>query len=63
MLVSEMKPNEEILSLLEGSSNVYLVGCNGCADVCRTGGPAVVAEFEENHRENGKNVAGSIHVD
>ncbi|MGQ9575001.1 MAG: methylenetetrahydrofolate reductase C-terminal domain-containing protein [Thermoguttaceae bacterium] len=63
MLVSEMKPTAEILSLLEGVGRIYLVGCNGCADVCKTGGPEVTAAAARTLAEHGKTVAGLTNVD
>ena len=38
MLVSQQKPIEEIIEMVDGEKNVFLVGCNGCAEVCETGG-------------------------
>lgn len=63
MLVSEMKPKEEILDLLEGAQTVYLVGCNGCSDVCETGGPEVTLTAGRTLARQGKTVAGTTHVD
>lgn len=62
MLVSELKPKNEILGLTEDCKSIYLVGCNGCSDVCRTGGPAVVEQFEEALKEN-KKICGVTNVD
>ncbi len=63
MLVSEMKPHEEVLTLLKGSDNVYLVGCNGCAEVCQTGGPEVAAELADKLQKDGKVIAGTTNID
>ena len=63
MLVSEMKPPEEILELLEGIENVFLVGCNGCSDVCETGGPEVMANTAKSLEGQGKRIAGMTNAD
>lgn len=63
MLVSELKPTEEILDLLEGIENVYLVGCNGCSDVCETGGPEVTSNTGRTLEGKGKAIAGTTNVD
>ena len=38
MIVAELKPIEEILSSIENSERVLLVGCGGCVSVCSSGG-------------------------
>lgn len=63
MLVSEMKPMEEILGLLEGVQNVYLVGCNGCAEVCGSAGHDVTCRVAESLEEHGKRVTGIANID
>jgi ferredoxin len=63
MLVSELKPTEEVLDLLEGLESLYLVGCNGCSDVCKTGGPDVVATVGKTLMEQGKTIIGTTNVD
>ena len=37
MMVSELKPIEEILGFLEGEERIFLLGCNGCAAASKTG--------------------------
>ncbi len=58
-----MKPNEEILALLDGSKKVFLVGCGGCADVCKTGGEEDVAAAAAALKKAGKTIAGSTTID
>lgn len=38
MIVAERKPIEEIISLIDGSGKVLLLGCNECVTVCEAGG-------------------------
>jgi ferredoxin len=38
MIIAERKPIEEILSFIEDSSRVLVVGCRGCVTVCNSGG-------------------------
>ena len=63
MLVSEQKPFEEILGYLAGESKVFLVGCNGCAEACHTGGRTQVLEMKARLEGAGKQVTGLTVVD
>lgn len=63
MLVSELKPKEEIMGYLNGESKVFIVGCKGCAEVCQTGGEAQVAEMKQTLEKAGKTVTGHAAVD
>lgn len=63
MLVSELKPMEEILGLLEGVQTVYLVGCNGCAEVCATAGHNVTSQAADTLEGHGKRVMGIANWD
>ena len=58
MLVSELKPFEEILSYLHDETKLFLVGCNGCAEASHTGGRDQVLEMKAMLEEQGKEVAG-----
>ena len=63
MIVSAPKPWEEILGYLDGENNIFLLGCNGCAQASGTGGPAEVAEMWQKLEEVGKKVAGTMVID
>jgi len=63
MLISELKPMAEILTCLEGENSVFIVGCKGCAEVCKTGGEAEVAEMKQQLEQEGKVITGSAVVD
>jgi hypothetical protein len=63
MLISEQKPFEEILSLLDGEKAVFLIGCKGCAEGCETGGEKEVLEMKQRLEEQGKAVTGFSLID
>jgi len=63
MLISEQKSLEEILSYLDGETNVFLIGCKGCAEGWQSGGEKQVAEMGKALREQGKTITGSAVVD
>ena len=63
MIVSEQKPWEEILGYLDGENNIFILGCNGCAQSSGTGGPVQVEEMGKKLEEAGKKVAGSMVID
>ncbi|MBW1800664.1 MAG: methylenetetrahydrofolate reductase C-terminal domain-containing protein [Deltaproteobacteria bacterium] len=50
------KPFKEIMDSLEGYEKIAVIGCNGCAKVCMTGGDEQVAELAEKLRNQGKKV-------
>ena len=47
MLITENKPMEEILKYLEGENKIFLVGCKGCAEGCKTGGEPQVRDMKQ----------------
>jgi len=63
MILSKQKPWEEISSYLDGENNIFILGCNGCAQASGTGGPAQVEEMKSRLEEIGKKVAGSTVID
>jgi len=63
MILSKQKPWEEILSYLDGENNVFILGCNGCAQASGTGGPEQVEEMKSKLEEIGKKVTGSAVID
>jgi len=63
MIISEQKPFDEILRMIEGEANVFIVGCSGCAESSGTGGPVQVAEMKGRLEEAGKTVTGTISID
>jgi len=63
MILSKQKPWADILSYLDGENNIFILGCNGCAQASGTGGPAQVEEMKSKLEEIGKKVAGSTVID
>lgn len=63
MLLSQQKPLEEILGFLEGEKNIFILGCNGCAEASGTGGKPQVLEMKEALEKAGKKVTGFSVVD
>lgn len=46
MLVSELKPKEEILSYFREEERIFLLSCGGCAEVCQAGGEGAIEELK-----------------
>jgi len=63
MILSKQKPWEEILSYLDGENNIFILGCNGCAQSSGSGGPEQVEEMKSRLKETGKKVTGSAVID
>jgi hypothetical protein len=63
MILSEQKPFEEILGFLEGEKNIFILGCNGCAQSSGSGGPVQVEEMKNKLAEAGKKVTGTKVID
>jgi len=63
MILSKQKPWEEISSYLDGEDNIFILGCNGCAQASGTGGPVQVEEMKSKLEETGKKVTGSAVID
>ncbi len=63
MIITKKKSPEEIAESLKGFKNIYLFGCNACAEQCRTGGIQELKEMAGFLKERGFNVCGSALVD
>lgn len=60
MIISSAKPLEEILALLEGEDDIFVIGCNTCAAKLHLGGEPEVLQMCEDLEEAGKNVVGWV---
>lgn len=58
MIITEQKPEQEILESLKDYSRIFLVGCNECAATCKTGGEPELAKAKELLEKNSKTVVG-----
>jgi len=63
MLLSQQKPLEEILQTMEGEKNIFILGCNGCAEASGTGGKPQVLEMKTALEKAGKKITGFSIVD
>jgi len=63
MLYTENKPIDEVLESLGAESNIFLLGCNGCAEVCETGGEKALSAMKTELEKAGKNVTSTCLVD
>ena len=61
MIITQKKPSEELLGMLEGATNVIISGCGECATVCRTGGTDQIEEMKTFLEEHGKKVLGTMY--
>ena len=58
-----LKDKEELVSLLAGKDNLFIIACNKCFKEFETVDEPECAEFEKLAAENGKTVTGSARVD
>ena len=63
MLVTEKKPLTEILESLGEEKNIFLLGCNGCAEVCETGGETGLLTMKEELEKAGKTISENVLID
>ncbi len=60
MIVSKLKPFEEILLAIDGFDNIFLIGCGECATVAHAGGEPEVMEMKSKLESKGKHVTGWV---
>ncbi len=58
MIVTKIKPQSEIFSLLLGVQRVFLLGCGDCATVCKTGSEEVLIQWSQYLRNQGIEISG-----
>ncbi len=59
MIITQKKPEEELLAMLEGVTRVALVGCGQCASACQTGGAPELEAMRAFLEEHGKEVVAT----
>ncbi len=62
MLISELKPKEELLGYLKEGERVFLVACGGCAEVCQAGGEEAITKLRPMLEEAGYPVVGAVSI-
>lgn len=60
MIITQKKPPEELLAMLEGVQKVAIVGCGNCAAACQTGGEKEVMEMKAFLEERGFEVVATV---
>lgn len=63
MIITQQKPLEEILKMLEPFNKVFIIGCGTCSTVCQTGGEEQVEQMAETLKKEGKEITGSVVVE
>ncbi|MDD5119775.1 MAG: methylenetetrahydrofolate reductase C-terminal domain-containing protein [Candidatus Omnitrophica bacterium] len=58
MIISQKKPQEELLLSLKGYKKIFLVGCGECATACKSGGEPEVLKMKEDLESAGKIITG-----
>ena len=60
MIITQKKPIEELLVMLEGIRRVAIVGCGNCASACQTGGEKEIQEMKALLEEHGIEVVATV---
>ena len=60
MIITQKKPVEELLDMLEGVTKVAIAGCGQCASACQTGGEPEVQAMKEFLEQHGMEVVGTM---
>ncbi len=60
MIVSKLKPIEEILEAIESYESIFLIGCGECATVAHAGGEPEVINLKKELEEKNKRVSGWV---
>jgi ferredoxin len=63
MIISELKPFEELQMALSEFDRLFLVGCAACATACKAGGEEEVFKLQEWLSGQNKEVTGSVVID
>ncbi|MGQ9615821.1 MAG: methylenetetrahydrofolate reductase C-terminal domain-containing protein [Spirochaetota bacterium] len=63
MVVNVPKPNEELIEMLNGYNDIFIVACGGCPVGCDSGGQKRIDELSKLLNQNGKKVTGDVLID
>ncbi|MEM2112131.1 MAG: methylenetetrahydrofolate reductase C-terminal domain-containing protein [Candidatus Bathyarchaeia archaeon] len=63
MIITEQKPMEEILRMLNSFQKIFIIGCGTCSTVCQTGGEEQVKHMAEKLKQEGKEIPGMVVVE
>lgn len=63
MIISQVKPKEEILGFVKTAQNIIIAGCSLCATTCKSGGQEEIDSLKKELEEKGKSVIGTIVLD
>ncbi|MFH1878373.1 MAG: methylenetetrahydrofolate reductase C-terminal domain-containing protein [Candidatus Omnitrophota bacterium] len=63
MIITKQKDPAVILEYLKDSKKIFLVGCNLCATICKTGGEYAIEKTRGFLTDNGKTITGSAILD
>ncbi len=58
MVITELKPIQNIIDSLKKHRNIFILGCGECATACKTGGEPEVLKMRDLLISAGKNVTG-----
>lgn len=59
MIITELKPIQNIIDSLKSYSKIFIIGCGECATTCKTGGEPEVLKIKGDLEVAGKTVTGS----
>ena len=60
MIITQKKPMEELLAMLEGVKKAAIVGCANCATACQTGGEKEIQELKATLEAQGIEVVATV---
>lgn len=63
MIISQIKPKEEIWDFVDKAQNIIIAGCSLCATTCKSGGQEEIDALKKELEEKGKSVVGTIVLD
>ena len=59
MIISRLKPLDELLLSLKEYNKIFLIGCGECATSCKSGGEEEIFKMKEDLKVAGKTITGS----